>query len=335
MKVSVLIPAYNCAATIAATLDSVLCQTAPADEVLVMNDGSTDGTAAILSRYEPRIKAFWQPNGGLSSTRNALIARAQGDLIAFLDADDVWHPTYLEMQCKVFEDRPQTAAVFAAHTNFCRLGSYDWGSAPPDGQLKVEIFDPLSFFQRFQRAPGHFIMSFCCVPKRVLESMGSEPFKLRAPAEDVYFCNLLLFRGTVAFYSSPFLGAYRISEGSLSSNRLSCAEAEVKAFQLLEKYYREASAVRLVREFERAFASKRRAYAKILMGVGRVSEARGQLWSSLSQSLDPVSVSKSLTLLFLSYVPRSLQPKWPPVGRQWNSPESLPASGRDATHLTV
>ena len=206
MKVSVVIPAYNCAATIQATLDSVLQQTVPADEILVMNDGSTDETATVLKLYEPRIMVFWQPNGGLSSARNALIAKTQGDLIAFLDADDVWHPTYLEMQRKLYERFPGAAAVFAAHTNFDGLASYDWDHSRSNSQASVEIYEPLSFFRRFQRAPGHFIMSFCCVPKRVLEGLGSEPFKLRAPAEDVYFCNLLPFWGTVAFHSAPFLG---------------------------------------------------------------------------------------------------------------------------------
>jgi glycosyltransferase involved in cell wall biosynthesis len=315
MKVSVLVPAYNCAATIQASLDSVLRQTVPADEILVMNDGSTDETATILKRYEPRISVFGQPNGGISSARNALIWRAKGDLIAFLDSDDVWHPRYLEMQRKLYERCPRAAAVFAAHANFCGLGSYDWDHTHSDGQISVEIFEPLSFFRRFQRAPGHFVLSFCCFPKRVLEGMGSEPFKLRV-AEDVYFCNLLPFWGTVAFYSSPLLGAYRVSEGSLSSNRLNCAEGEVNAFQLLEEHYRKATAVRLVREFEGAFASKRRAYAKILLGVGRALEARGQLRRSLSQSIDPLSLAKSFALLSLSYLPRLLQPRWPSVDRQ-------------------
>jgi len=316
MKISVLIPAYNSAATIGATLDSVLCQTVPADEVLVMNDGSTDETATVLKLYEPRIKAFWQPNGGLSSARNALVARAQGDLIAFLDSDDLWHPRYLEMQRELYERCPRAAAAFAAHANFSGLDSYDWDHARSDGQISVEIFEPLSFLRRFQRAPGHFIMSFCCVPKVVLEGMGSEPFKLRAPAEDVYFCNLLPFWGPVAFASAPLLGAYRVREGSLASNRLNCAEGEVNAFQLLEKHYRSGVDGRLVREFKRAVASKRRAYAKILQGVGRTLEARGQLKRSLRQSSDPVSLAKSLVLLSLTYLPRSLQPKWPPVDRQ-------------------
>lgn len=315
MKISVLIPAYNAAATIQATLDSVLRQTVSADEILVMDDGSSDETATILKRYEPRVKALRQANGGLSSARNALIANAQGDLIAFLDSDDLWHPRYLETQRDVFALHPEAAALFVGHVSFTGFGPFDWGGVNTDGQLQVEIFEPSSFMRRFRTAPGHFIMSFCCVPKRVLEGIGSEPFKLRAPAEDVYFLNILLFWGPIAFASAPILGAYRGREGSLASNRLKCAENEVNAFQLLEERYRAATDVRLAKEFERTFVSKRRTCAKLLLAAGRVLEARGQLRRSLRQSGNPISVAKSFGLLSLSYLPRSLQPKWPPVDR--------------------
>jgi glycosyltransferase involved in cell wall biosynthesis len=314
MKISVLIAAYNSAATIAATLDSVLCQTVPPDEILVMNDGSTDETSKILKQYEPRVTALWQPNGGVSSARNALIGKADGDLIAFLDSDDLWHPRYLELHRELYERCPHAAALFAAHANFDGLGSYKWDHASSNGQIKVEIFEPESFFRRFQVAPGHFILSFCCIPRRVLEGIGRWPFELRV-AEDVYFCNLLPFWGPVVFASAPLLGAYRGREGSLASNRLSCAQGEVDAFLLLEKHYRSGMNSQMVREFENAFASKRRAYAKILQGVGRTLEARGQLRRSLAQTIAPVSFAKSLMLLLVTYLPRSLQPQWPAVDR--------------------
>jgi glycosyltransferase involved in cell wall biosynthesis len=314
MKVSVLIPAYNCAATIGATLESVLCQTAPADEILVMDDGSSDETATILKLYEPRIKMFRQPNGGPSIARNALIARAQGDLIAFLDSDDLWHPRYLQMQRKLFELHPDAAALFIGHENFFGLGSYDWGNIHDDRPV-VELFDPSSFLRRFRTAPGHFVPSFCCVPKRVLDGMGSEPFKLRL-AQDVYLFNLLPFWGPVAFVSAPLLGAYRVREGSIASNRLDCVGDEVSVFELLKEHYRKATDLNLIKEFERTFPSKRRAYAKHLLGVGRTLEARNQLRRSFSHSSDPVSLAKSFALLSVSYLPRPLQPKWPSVHRQ-------------------
>jgi glycosyltransferase involved in cell wall biosynthesis len=315
MKISVLIPAYNSAATIRATLESVLCQTTAADEILVMDDGSTDQTAAILGLYEPRIKVFSQPNGGVSSARNALIARATGDLVAFLDSDDLWHPSYLKTQLRVFELYPEAAALFIGHETFTGLGSYQWEDTGSGTEPRVEMLDPANFSKRFRIAPGHFIMSFCCVPQRVLEGMGSQPSKLRV-AEDVYFCHSLPFWGPVAFTSAPLLGAYRGREGSLASNRLNCAAGEVTALELLEMRYKNVKDRRLVREFERTFPSKRRAFAKMLLGAERTSEARHQLRRAIDQSGDPISLFKSVGLLSLSCFPRALQPKWPSMHRQ-------------------
>jgi glycosyltransferase involved in cell wall biosynthesis len=280
-----------------------------------MDDGSTDDTTNILKQCGPRITVFSQPNGGLSRARNALIARATGDLIAFLDSDDIWHPRYLEIQRTLFERYPAAAAFFAEHVNFTGLGSYDWEATQSVSELRVETFEPLSWFRRYQVAPGSFVMSFCCVPKRILEGIGPEPFRLRV-AEDCYFCNLLVFSGPVVFASAPPVAAYRIREGSLSSNRLDLAEGEVKAFQLVEEYYKNSTDLRLAAEFGKAFASKRRAYAKILLGAGRISEAHEQLRSSFRHSLRPNSLAKSFALLSLSYLPRQLQPIWPPAGRQ-------------------
>ena len=100
MTISVLIPAYNCQATIRETLDSVLAQTRQPDEILVMDDGSTDQTPAILEFYKPRVQVLRQENQGVAAARNSLLERAQGDLLAWLDSDDVWHPHCLDIQSR-------------------------------------------------------------------------------------------------------------------------------------------------------------------------------------------------------------------------------------------
>ncbi len=112
-RISVLIPAYNCTATLRETLDSVLAQTRQADEILVMDDGSTDETRALARSYEPLLKVYWQPNAGLARARNALVARATGDLVTFLDSDDLWHPHYLESQLSNLEEYPNAVAFLA------------------------------------------------------------------------------------------------------------------------------------------------------------------------------------------------------------------------------
>jgi glycosyltransferase involved in cell wall biosynthesis len=99
--VSVVIPTYNRAYCLARTIDSVLGQTYPRFEILVVDDGSTDDTPALVrSRFggEPRIKYIYQPNGGVAAARNRGIAEAQGDCLALLDSDDIWRPWKLELQ---------------------------------------------------------------------------------------------------------------------------------------------------------------------------------------------------------------------------------------------
>ncbi len=92
--VSVLIPAYNEASRIATTLESVLAQTHPPHEVIVVDDGSTDATADVASAFPVRV--LRKANGGISSARNLGLREAHGTWVAFLDADDRWSPTRLE-----------------------------------------------------------------------------------------------------------------------------------------------------------------------------------------------------------------------------------------------
>lgn len=100
--VSVIIPAYNCAATVAQAIQSALDQTHQNLELLVVNDASTDGTAAVvrsLAAGEGRIRLLCQPeNTGVAEARNRALGEAAGDYIAFLDADDLWEPEKLARQ---------------------------------------------------------------------------------------------------------------------------------------------------------------------------------------------------------------------------------------------
>src|ERR1035438_6638030 len=103
MKVSVLMPAYNCAATIQASLESVLRQTLLPFEIIVLDDGSTDRTAAILSSYQPTITVIPGKHEGEAGEGNALCAHARGDFLAFLDSGARWQPKYLDPRRKAFE----------------------------------------------------------------------------------------------------------------------------------------------------------------------------------------------------------------------------------------
>ena len=99
--VTVVIPAFNAERFLERTLRSALQQTHRELEVIVVNDGSTDATALIAQRYaqrDPRVRVLSVPNGGVASARNVGLYAGQGEFVAFLDSDDLWHPTKVERQ---------------------------------------------------------------------------------------------------------------------------------------------------------------------------------------------------------------------------------------------
>jgi len=114
--VSVVIPCYNAAPFLRETLDSALNQTHPPLEVIVVDDASTDDSAAIAESYGPPVQLIRQENQGESVARNRGIEEAKGDWIAFLDADDIWTPIKLKRQTEMIE--PGVACVYTGHFFF-------------------------------------------------------------------------------------------------------------------------------------------------------------------------------------------------------------------------
>ena len=106
-QISVIIPCYNRAWSLARSLDSVLVQDYPNFEVIVVDDGSTDGTAELLAGYKDRIRVITQENQGVSAARNHGIRESQGELIALLDSDDAWEQGKLSCQARFFMDHPE------------------------------------------------------------------------------------------------------------------------------------------------------------------------------------------------------------------------------------
>ncbi len=111
-KVSVVLPSYNSMTYLPETLESVLRQTFTDFEVLIINDGSSDNIVQWASGLvDPRVRLISQQNQGVSVARNTGIAQAQGEYIAFLDADDLWEPTKLEKQVPCLKDNPEIGLV--------------------------------------------------------------------------------------------------------------------------------------------------------------------------------------------------------------------------------
>ena len=110
MKVSAVIPAYNSEQYISKAIESILAQTVPVDEIIVVDDGSKDRTAEFASRYE-RTTVIRQPNAGQGPARNKAIAAASGEWIAFLDADDMWVPEKMAIQLQCIG--PEIGVVYS------------------------------------------------------------------------------------------------------------------------------------------------------------------------------------------------------------------------------
>ena len=105
-SISVVIPCHNAAAFLRATIASILGQTEPVLEVIVVDDGSTDDSARIAELFGPPVRVVRQPNQGESAARNRGIEAAAGDWVAFLDADDLWLPTKIELQSEAIRSAP-------------------------------------------------------------------------------------------------------------------------------------------------------------------------------------------------------------------------------------
>src|SRR5207253_2812039 len=104
--VSTVIPAYRASRTIGRAVDSLLSQTRPPDEIVIVDDGSPDDLAAAVKPYGDRVQLLRKVNGGAASARNLGIESARGDLIGFLDADDYWEPSKLERQLDILQRHP-------------------------------------------------------------------------------------------------------------------------------------------------------------------------------------------------------------------------------------
>jgi hypothetical protein len=117
MKVSVVMPLYNKAPWVRRSLQSISAQTFGDFEVIVVDDGSTDGGGAVVQAHpDPRFRLVRQPNAGPGAARNRGIAEARGELVAFLDADDAWDPRFLEHNVRALEEAgPKVGAVVCGY----------------------------------------------------------------------------------------------------------------------------------------------------------------------------------------------------------------------------
>ena len=215
--VSVVIPAFNATSTLPETLISVSNQTYRNLDIVVVDDGSTDDTAAIASAYtvrDPRVRLLQKENGGVASARNAGIRASKGELVAFIDADDLWHPTKIAKQMAVLlSGGPSMALVYAPF----RLIDAEGKVLSSQRRVSVNGWVLYRHFHANLVGNGSSIL----VRKSVVEELGGFDPSLRAAGAEG--CEDLLLQLRIAaryqFGEVPeYLIGYRRRPGSMSSD---------------------------------------------------------------------------------------------------------------------
>jgi len=197
-RISVVIPAHNAAAYLSESLDSVLAQTLPAAEILVVDDGSTDGTADVASRFGRAVRVVRQPQSGVSVARNIGLDRAAGDLIAFLDADDRWEPGKLATQVAAIDEQP------AALWTFCWY--YEFGSTVVRAEVPAALIN--GTFDAELLVPDVTVLPSTAMVRASATVRFPEWAPSNANEDSVYF-NDLLQQGRFVFTPEPLVGYRR------------------------------------------------------------------------------------------------------------------------------
>ncbi len=207
--VSVVIPAHNAAPWLPDTVRSVLAQSYRDFEVIVVDDGSTDGTGAVIADFGDRIRSVRQPNRGLPAARNAGIRNALGDWIAFLDADDLWLVDKLERQMNLFQHQQElswaycNAYVFDDATG-TTTSTLNAGQRLPEGQILRQLF-----LSNFIGTPTPVIR------RDVFEDVGMFDETIVPLGEDWDMWLRMAARYPVGLVRRP-LARYRVRQASLS-----------------------------------------------------------------------------------------------------------------------
>lgn len=223
--VSVIMPCYNMASYVSDSIKSVIAQTYPHWELLIVDDASTDETVNIIKSYaqaDSRIKfAIKKQNSGISDTRNLCIQMAQGQFLAFLDADDIWHPEKLEKQLSF---------MMAKNIGFT-YSTYDW--IDEDGKVMNKSINTIGNLDYKTYLRNTIIgCSTVMVNKTITGDVIVPKFRT---SEDTATWLDILRKGLLAYAIDESLVSYRIRRKSASSNKIRASIDLWKVYRQHEK----------------------------------------------------------------------------------------------------
>ena len=227
-RVSVVIPTYNCARFLDRTIDSALRQTYRDFEVIVVDDGSTDETKALMQKYGDPVHYVYQQNQGASVARNVAVSQAGGEFIAYLDADDVWNPEKLARQVEYLDAHPACGFV---HTEVSVIDEHD---QILHARFNQETKRPVPQGRCMQDVLLRSHIQTLTVLERRSAFDSAKGFDPRLPiAQDYLHWILVVLHGFDVGYLPEPLGQYRWRAGSLMSSQRRLLDDFVKIYEIV------------------------------------------------------------------------------------------------------
>jgi glycosyltransferase involved in cell wall biosynthesis len=235
MKLSVVIPTYNDESTIAETLESVFAQRFDDRfEVIVVNDGSTDGTRAVLEKFGERIRMIDQENAGVAAARNAGIRAATGEYVALLDADDTWIEGMLAKTVPVLDKSPACVAVF---TDGMEVDGA--GRVIKPSYVEPECDHAPTLDEMLGGRPWPILVASIIIRRETLVAIGGFPDEFNAEhwgGEDTFIYLLVRERGEFV-YVPEVLARHRLRQPHAHfATRLSNRRLEIDSAQAFREF---------------------------------------------------------------------------------------------------
>ncbi len=214
--VSCIVPVFNAERYLAEALDSILAQTWRPLEVIVVDDGSTDGTAHIAAGYGAEVSYIHQANAGPAAARNRGLDAAAGAYVAFLDADDLWHKEKLARQMARFEARPELELCMSHLKHF-------WEPEMKDEEDRLRD-------HRFSKPLAAYAIQAMLAPRALFDAVGRFDPALRMGEDTDWFLRAA-DRGTVTEIVSDVLTFRRMHESNMSRDQATVFDALPRIFK--------------------------------------------------------------------------------------------------------